>query len=131
MNRENSNTGELVVKARTGFGLYPLAEVLVRVISENGAESRVISEVYTDRTGSTPDIVINFEEAENTANLDPKVQRYTIEAEKDGYQKVILHGVEVLAGVKTVQVINMAALPDKAGLRQTQYDREMVMTSDV
>ncbi len=126
MNNNYENQGQLVVKVRSGFGIFPLKDALVTVRSEAGEESTVLAEFYTDDMGSTPVVDLSFPFPENQENLRPLPQKYTVEVLKPGFQTVILHGVEVYPGVTTIQSINMAALPDKPIPGLTEYDKEMV-----
>ena len=128
MDQIGTETGKLIVKVRTGFGIYPLADVFVTVISEDGENSTVVANVFTDEGGSTGEILLELPPV--TDRLAPRVYNYTVETSKPGYQKVIFHGTEVYPGVTTVQLINMAALPDMNGVNLDEYDLEVVVNKD-
>lgn len=122
---ENIESGKLIVNTVTGFGIFLLKNVLVTVISETGSDSTVLAQVYTDATGSTPEIPLPALATDPSSDI-PIPAKYTVEATKPGYQKVILHGVNVYPAVTTIQRINMVALPDNDGKRLTEYDSETV-----
>ena len=120
-----TDVGKLIVKARSGFGIYPLEGVTVTVIPEEGAS--VSASAVTDETGSTPEILLELPQGED---LSPRVYLYTVEAVFPGYQKLIYEGVELYPGVTTVLVLNMTALPEDNGAGLYRYDEEVVIGAD-
>ena len=56
---EKTETGRMIVKTRTGFGMYPLEKVLVTLLPEGKEENAPASSAYTDETGSTPLLLVS------------------------------------------------------------------------
>ena len=119
-------TGSILIRARTGYGLFPLENVFVTVISEEGAKGSVVATGYTNDSGLSPEFVLPATVREGSTELKPIAKKFTVEAEKPGYQAVILHGVQIYPGVLTVQNINLAPLPERPGVQFTPYDEELV-----
>ena len=119
-------SGSVLVRTRTGYGIFPLENVLVTIFSEEGMDSTVVATGYTNSSGLSPEFVLPATVREGSTELKPIAKKFTIEAEKPGYQSVILHGIQIYPGVLTVQNINMAPLPEKQGLQLTAYDEELV-----
>ncbi|MBQ8399527.1 MAG: carboxypeptidase regulatory-like domain-containing protein [Clostridia bacterium] len=124
--QEDMNIGSIVIRARSGYGLFPLSDVLVTIFSQDGENSTTVAVGYTDESGLSPEFVLPATVKEGSTQLKPIAQRFTIEASKPGYQTVILHGVQVYPGVQTVQNLNMAPLPSRPGQTLTEYDKELV-----
>jgi hypothetical protein len=131
MNTPNESVGSILIRARTGYGFFPLEGVLVTVISEEGASSTVVATGYTNDSGLSPEFVLPASVREGSTDLEPLARKFTVEAEKPGYQSVILHGIRVYPQVLTVQNVNLAPLPEKTGLEPTPYDLEMVREETV
>ena len=53
-----TQVGSLIVRARTGYGLYPLENAHVTVTLEDREDSKVVADVYTDNSGNTPIIKV-------------------------------------------------------------------------
>lgn len=122
----NENTGSILIRTRTGYGIFPLSEVLITVLSEDFQNSTVVASGYTDDSGLSPEFVLSATVNEGSTEIKPLAKKFTVEAEKPGYQTVILHGIQVYPGVLTVQNINLAPLPERAGRVPTSYDQELV-----
>ena len=120
------NTGSILIRARTGYGLFPLVGVLVTVSSEEGADSTVVATGYTNNSGLSPAFLLPATVKEGSTELLPIAKKFTIEAAKNGYQTVILHGIQIYPGVMTVQNINLAPLPERPGVKLLPYDEELV-----
>lgn len=120
-----TSAAKLIVKARSGFGIYPLEGVTVTVIPEEGGY--VSATGVTDETGSTPEILLELPQG---GELSPRAYLYTVEAVFPGYQKLIYEGAELYPGVTTVLVLNMTALPEDDGTGLYPYDEEVVIGGD-
>ena len=126
MNTPNQSSGSIQVRARTGYGFFPLEGVLVTVFSEDGGNSTVVASGYTNESGLSGEFILPATVEDGSTDLAPLARKFTVEAEKPGYQSVILHGVRIYPQVLTVQNVNLAPLPEKTGLIPTPYDLEMV-----
>ena len=120
------NYGSVVVRVRSGYGFFPLEDVLVTVFSEDAESSTVLAMKYTNESGISPELVLPATVSDGSTEVMPIARKFTIEASKPGYQTAILHGIQVYPGVLTVQNINLAPLPDRQGEQLTEYDTEMV-----
>ena len=125
MDQMPKDVGKLIVRARSGFGMYPLEGVLVTVIPVEGDAAAV---VVTDETGGTPEILLELPQTED--RTAPRPFLYTVEAAFPGYQKMIYENVEIYPGVTTVLVLNLTALPETDGVAPAPYDREVVIGGD-
>ena len=86
-----TQVGSLIVRARTGYGLYPLENAHVTVTLEDREDSKVVADVYTDNSGNTPIIKVAVEGNNRKGEYYPTGQDFTVEVAKDGYQTVILY----------------------------------------
>lgn len=120
------NYGSIVDRVRSGYGLFPLEDVLVTIFSEEGEKSTTVAMNYTNPSGISPEFILPATVKEGSTQVLPIARKFTVEASKEGYQTAILHGVQIYPGVLTVQNVNLAPLPDKAGQSLTEYDKEMV-----
>lgn len=123
---ESDEVGSIVIRTRSGYGLFPLEGVLVTVFSEEGENSTTVAMDRTNASGISPEFLLPATVKAGSTELRPIARKFTIETSKPGYQTVILHGVQIYPGVLTVQNINMAPLPDRQGERLTEYDKEIV-----
>lgn len=122
-----TQVGSLIVRARTGYGLYPLENAHVTVTLEDREDSKVVADVYTDNSGNTPIIKVAVEGNNRKGEYYPTGQDFTVEVAKDGYQTVILYGVKLYPGVETSQTVLMAPLPDNQGIKPQPYDIEIMI----
>ena len=124
---ERTGNGVLTVHVQSGYGVYPLEGALVTVSSEEGANSGVVSQSYTDESGNTPRIFLNASGENDRPGEIPGGRRFTIEVQKDGYQTVVYHNVQLYPLIETLLNVNMSALPDRPGKRLTPYDKELIV----
>ena len=80
-----TQVGSLIVRARTGYGLYPLENAHVTVTLEDREDSKVVADVYTDNSGNTPIIKVAVEGNNRKGEYYPTGQDFTVEVAKDGY----------------------------------------------
>lgn len=120
------NYGSIVVRVRSGYGIFPLDHVLVTIFSEDGEKSTTVAMNYTNESGVSPEFILPATVSEGSTQVLPIARKFTVEASKQGYQTAILHGVQIYPGVLTVQNINLAPLPESEGATLTDYDKEMV-----
>ena len=128
MNAENidNQTGSLTIRVETGYGIYPLESAFISVYAENDEDTTVVSQSYTDSSGSTPKIVLAVSGDNDRGEYLPIGQTFTIEVSKDGYQTLVYHGVQLYPLIDTILSVNLSPLPDRPGVKLTPYDGEIV-----
>ena len=114
----DERTGILLLKIKTGLGIYPVPGAMVTVSSEAGEASGVVSVVYTDSAGIAPPITlpagrIGNERPDSAGLLTPNT--YTVEVDRKGYYSAARYGVPVFPGVVSEQTIYLTPLPDTEG----------------
>ena len=122
MNMNGANpdqrTGILILKVKTGRGIYPIPGAAVTVQSELGPESDVEIVTYTDPAGITPPMIlaagqIGNAEPGSSGRLHPNT--YTVEVTKEGYSSAVRYGVPVFPGVTSVQTVYLIPRADGSG----------------
>lgn len=118
-------TGILILKVKTGLGVYPVPGAAVTVMSEQGSMSDVEAVVYTDTAGIAPPLIlpagqIGSAEPGSTGLLDPNT--YTVEVDKEGYYGGVRYGVPVFPGVTSVQTVYLTPLSSAGGVSEAGYE---------
>ena len=123
----DDQTGTLTIRVNTGYGIYPLEGALVTVSLEDKENASVVSQTYTNSSGTTPQIMLKVRGDNEQGEYLPGGQRFTIEVSKDGYRTLIYHGVQLYPLIDTLLTVNLAPLPDRPGIRMTPYDSEIIL----
>ena len=123
--KADTRTGILILKVKTGLGVYPVPGAAVTVMSERGSESDVEAVVYTDTAGIAPPLIlaagqIGSAEPDSTGLLNPNT--YTVEVDKDGYYGSVRYGVPVFPGITSVQTVYLTPLSSAGGIREGGYE---------
>lgn len=132
MNNDYGITGFLKVTVLSGIFLFPIENAKVTVVSEEGINSDVVAEVYTDRGGSTgPVLLPAFDENYNIPSLPLKpIKTYTVYVTKAGYSNVVQQGVPVFPNIVSEKFVYMVPLPEQLGRYVTEYDNT-ISTNEV
>lgn len=109
------NYGYLQINVTSADGAIPIADATVAVrLIENGVP-RIIAVLLTDESGITPEIIIETPSPELSLGPGAATPPYSlvdIETTAFGYYSTANVSVPVFPGVKSVQNINMIALPE-------------------
>lgn len=112
-------TGVLLLKIKTGLGIYPVPMAMITVSSEAGEKSDIMQVVYTDSAGIAPPITlpagqIGDEQPDSEGLLTPNT--YSVEVDRAGYYGAVRYGVPVFPGIVSEQTIYLTPLPESNGL---------------
>lgn len=123
--KTDTRTGILILKVKTGLGVYPVPAAVITILSERGSESDVEAVVYTDTAGISPPLILPAGEIGSalpgsSGLLHPNT--YTVEVDKDGFYAVARYGVPVFPGVTSVQTVYLTPLPDHTGIHESFPD---------
>ena len=124
--KADARTGILILKVKTGLGVYPVPGAAITVMSERGSESDVEAVVYTDTAGIAPPLILPAAQIGSavpgsTGLLHPNT--YTVEVDKEGYYGDTRYGVPVFPGVTSVQTVYLTPLPDRTGREDDRNGR--------
>lgn len=108
--------GSLVVFVTHSRGLYPVENATVRVAKKSGEP--IVTE-RTDSSGKTPPLTLPapskiYSETPGE-NADDVLEGYDVRIDADGFVSVIIQGVPIFDGVKTLQPINLVFLSAAPG----------------
>ena len=108
--------GSLVIIVTHSKGLYPVENALVRVTKNDGEP--IISE-RTDSSGKTPPLSLPapskiYSEAPGESSSDV-LEGYNVRIDADGFVSVIIEGVPVFDGVKTLQPMDLVSISAAPG----------------
>ncbi len=108
--------GSLVVFVTHSRGLYPVENATVRVAKKSGEP--IVTE-RTDSSGKTPPLTLpapskiySETPGENAADVS---EGYDVRIDADGFVSVIIQGVPIFDGVKTLQPIDLVSLSAAPG----------------
>ena len=104
--------GYLRASANTTRARIPLADVAVTVVSDDG---RLLGLRITDSSGLTTPITIEVPDKENSQSPDTSKPAYTtvnLYARAEGYEQILVRGVQVFAGTVTMQDLAMVPLSE-------------------
>lgn len=108
--------GSLVVFVTHSRGLYPVENATVKVAKENGEP--IVTE-RTDSSGKTPPLTLpapskiySETPGENAADV---LEGYDVRIDADSFVSVIIQGVPIFDGVKTLQPIDLVSLSAAPG----------------
>lgn len=110
-----SATGTIQVRAFTSQAQLPLQDVAVTVTASDGT---AIALRLTDRSGLVPPISIPVPDRAESQSPDPEQRPYALVnlyAHRDGFEAVESENIQVFAGTRTIQDLNLvplAQLPD-------------------
>lgn len=124
--------GYLIVNTRTARGAVPVEAVLITVTDRNDAESKVVSVVKTNRSGSTLKIRLPAAPRKNTEspNGGSPCALYNIDADCDGYYPVRNIGAQIYSGVTSVQPVELIPLAAGTGPKPSFIDDIIFDESD-
>lgn len=100
--------GKLRVEVTSTVGMRPVRNARVE-LSFTGEPGRVLEEVVTDESGRTETVEVEAPDSAYSLNPQPDqpYAEYTIRVQADGYQPQEIAGIEVLAGVTTIQEVQL------------------------
>lgn len=110
-------TGQLTARVYTTEAQIPIqgASVTVNRINPDGTRS-LIGVRETDRNGKTEEMTIEAPDREDSRNQNSNDKfpfaDCNIKVDKDGYDTVIIRNVQVFAGVRTIQNVEMIPLEE-------------------
>lgn len=109
--------GTVAVRATSADGAIPIfgATVAFRLVDEGAP--RIIAVLLTDESGKTDDVTVQTPSPLLSLSPSPDSTPYSvvnIEVTANGYYTLANLNVPVFAGVRSVQNVNMIALPEGA-----------------
>lgn len=108
MQDNSAHTGELRIDVRSGENQIPIRDAKVQ-ISYTGEPDNIIEEVSTSDMGETDEITLNTPPVEYSlepGNVQP-YSEYNLTISAEGFETVVISGVEMLEGVLSVQNIQL------------------------
>lgn len=115
MDNQQLQTGQLIVKAKSGTVDFPVPGVMITLTSELGENSTVESVIHTDESGIAGPVLLPASALPRPGEEKKDLLRYTVEADKEGYYSLIRYGVNVFPGTTTIQNLLMIPLPVDLG----------------
>lgn len=104
--------GYLRASAYTSRARIPLEDVAVTVVSDDG---RLLGLRITDSSGQTTPITIEVPDKANSQSPDtgkPAFTTVNLYARAEGYEQILVRGVQVFAGTVTMQDLAMIPLSE-------------------
>ncbi len=105
----NIDTGQLQVSIVRRGTRIPIENSTVR-ISYTGEPGNTLEQIQTDASGQTATIDLDAPPLEYSLDenqLNQPYSEYTIQVDAEGYEPVVLTGVEILSGIKALSRIEM------------------------
>ena len=115
MDNQQLQTGQLIVKAKSGTVDFPVSGVMITLTSELGENSTVESVLYTDESGIAGPVFLPASTLPTPGEEKKNLLRYTVEADKEGYYSLIRYGVNIFPNTTTIQNLLMIPLPVDLG----------------
>jgi len=112
---EKQNYGYLSVNVTSADGAIPIGDATVVVRLVEGGVPRIIAVLLTDESGQTPELIIQTPAPSLSFDPSPDARPYSlvdIETTAYGYYSTANISVPIFPGVRSVQNINMIALPE-------------------
>lgn len=111
----NQNYGYLQINVTSSDGAIPIGDATVAVRLIDDGVPRIIAVLLTDKSGKTPEIIIETPSPELSLGPGAATPPYSlvdIETTAFGYYSTANVSVPVFPGIKSVQSINMIPLPE-------------------
>lgn len=105
-------TGYIQARATTSRARIPVENVAVSVVDEQG---RLLGLRLTNSSGLTTPIKIEVPNLQNSQTPDTGMPAFTpvnLYARADGYEQILVRGVQAFAGTVTTQDLNMIPLSE-------------------
>lgn len=112
---EKQNYGYLSVFVTSADGAVPIPDATVAVRLIDNGVPRIIAVLLTDESGQTPELIIQTPSPSLSLDPDPDARPYSlvdIETTAYGYYSTANVSVPIFPGIRSVQNINMIALPE-------------------
>ena len=112
---EKQNYGYLTVFVTSADGAIPIKDATVAVRLIDNGVPRIIAVLITDESGQTPEIIIATPPADLSLDPSPDTRPYAlvdVETTAFGYYGTANISVPIFSGVRSVQNVNMIALPE-------------------
>lgn len=107
--------GYLALNVTSADGAIPIPDATVAVRLIEGGVPRIIAVLLTDESGQTPEIIIATPPVDLSLDPSPDERPYSlvdIEVTAYGYYSSANINVPIFPGTKSVQNVNMIALPE-------------------
>ena len=118
--KDYTATGTLIVSVYTAGGAIPVEDALVVIRGGEQNSSGVLSVLYTDQSGNTPQITLPAPPASESEKpgTEKPYATYNIEVDKENfYPRSFIH-VPVFAGTTSIQPVNLIPL--------TEYNQDIL-----
>ena len=107
--------GYLQVKAYTSNAKIPLEDVAVSIVSNDG---KLLGLRITNSSGLTTPIKIEVPDLANSQSPDtgkPAFTSVNLYARAENYEQILVQGIQVFAGIVTMQELEMVPLSELPG----------------
>lgn len=112
--RPESSQGEILVRAQTALGSFPVSEATVIISRNRNGTNEVVNFQLTDKSGITPAISVpapSNADSQNPSESLPFAD-YNITVRHPLYYTAITDNVQVFGGELTIQVVELTPLPE-------------------